>query len=306
MHVSVAIVGFRNPDDIVRCLDALGASSHRDFDVIICENGGPEAYGQLMSVAPASLVGGQKVRVLLAPGNLGYAGGVNACLNATPDADAWWVLNPDTHPAPNAMAALLARLQARDCDAVGCTVLLPAGKVQSHGGVWRPWLARAVSIGYSTPEEMAVRPEDIERTQNYLNGASMLISRRFLEIVGPMREDYFLYCEEVEWCLRGISKGLNLGYAKDAVVLHYQGSTTGSAGSFRKKSRLPIYMSARNAMLLTRDCFPGQMPFAAVSFLFQLVLRYGRRGAWRQLHYGVTGWIAGLANRRGAPAWLQM
>jgi hypothetical protein len=47
MHVAVAIVGFRNEGDIVRCLGALEASTHRDFEIVICENGGPEAYARL-------------------------------------------------------------------------------------------------------------------------------------------------------------------------------------------------------------------------------------------------------------------
>ena len=36
---------------------------------------------------------------------------------------------------------------------------------------------------------------------NYILGASILAGRRFLEVAGPMREDYFLYAEEVEWGL---------------------------------------------------------------------------------------------------------
>ena len=47
MHVAVAIVGFRNAGDIVHCLAALGASTHTDFEVVICENGGAAAYQAL-------------------------------------------------------------------------------------------------------------------------------------------------------------------------------------------------------------------------------------------------------------------
>jgi N-acetylglucosaminyl-diphospho-decaprenol L-rhamnosyltransferase len=50
MHVAVVIVGFRNPGDIDACLGSLEASSHRDFEVIICENGGREAHAALETV----------------------------------------------------------------------------------------------------------------------------------------------------------------------------------------------------------------------------------------------------------------
>src|SRR5580658_2030300 len=47
MHVVIAIVGFRNPADIAGCLAALEPSSHQDFAVCICENGGADAYDAL-------------------------------------------------------------------------------------------------------------------------------------------------------------------------------------------------------------------------------------------------------------------
>src|ERR1700745_947012 len=125
MHIAVAIVGLRNPDDIATCVGALGRSDYADFEVIICENGGLEAYAALTASLPPSLPGGQKVRAVQAPGNLGYAGGINVCLRETPDADAWWILNPDTLPAPTAMSAQVERLAAGDCDAVARTIDRP-------------------------------------------------------------------------------------------------------------------------------------------------------------------------------------
>ena len=224
MHVAIVVVGFRNPDDIAECLHALEAGTYQDFEVVICENGGPEAFGALSRCLPKALSGGQAVSVLAAPGNVGFAGGVNIGMASTPDADAWWVLNPDTKPDRDALAAKVARLAKGDCDAVGCTLYRPNGKIQSHGGRWRGWLARAESIGIGEPLGAAVDPLWIEREQSYLNGAAMLVGRRFLQVAGMMREEYFLYCEEVEWCLRGVRLGLRLGYAPDARVLHAQGT----------------------------------------------------------------------------------
>lgn len=304
MHVAVSIVGFRNPDDIVGCLTALDRSTYANFEVIICENGGAEAFEALGRVLPDRLAGGQLVRAVLARGNLGYAGGVNVCINETSSADAWWVLNPDTQPDPAAMGLMVARLSAGDCDAVGSTIYLPDGQVQSHGGRWRSWLARAESMGHGSPLSAIPDPAMIEREQNYLNGASMMMGRRFLDVVGPMREEYFLYCEEVEWCLRGIRLGMRLGFAPGALVLHHVGTTTGSYADIRKRPKAPIYLNERNKMLTTRDVFPGRLPVAALGSFALIFARFGRRGAWRQVGYAVAGWAAGLADRRGVPGWL--
>lgn len=304
MHVTVCIVAFRNPEDVVACLDSLSATTYADFDIVICENGGPRAFDALKAKIPEALSRGQKVRAVLGQGNLGYAGGVNLCVQHAPGADAWWVLNPDTKVEPDVMDRMVRRLSLDDCDAVGCSIRLPDGRVQSHGGRWRPWFARAVSLGHGSLSNIAPDAGEIESRQNYLNGASMMVGRRFMDVVGPMREEYFLYCEEVEWCLRGRSRGMRLGFAPYAWVLHQAGTTTGSYVDIRTRPRMPIYLNERNKILTTRDCFPAALPLAVVASCLVILMKFGRRGAWRQMGYALSGWLAGLMNSRGAPSWL--
>lgn len=304
MHVAVAIVGYRNSDDIVRCLASLALSEHTDFEVSICENGGEAAARALRAVLPAFMEGGQPVKIIASRRNLGFADGVNQAMAACPDADAWWVINPDTVVSPGALSACLRRLEHGDCDAVGCPIHLPDGTVQAYGGHWRPALARAVSLGQGRPSSAPVDAEAVERAQSYLNGACMLIGQRFLEVVGPMRVDYFLYAEEIEWFMRGKARGMKLGFAGDASVLHYAGATTGSHAGIRSRPKMPIYLDERNKLLVTRDCFPHLAPVAAVAALGLLLLRFARRGAWAQTGYALAGWWAGVRNARGIPAWV--
>jgi GT2 family glycosyltransferase len=304
MHVAICIVGFRNEDDIAACLEALALSTYADFQVVVCENGGRAAYDRLLARVPKRLPGGQPVRVQLAPGNLGYAGGINACMHGSPDADAWWVLNPDTLPDPDALSELVKALSTGRHDVVGGIIYDETGSVGSYGGRWRKWLARAESIGLGRKLSDPVDAASVETELGYISGCSMLVGRRFVEETGLMREDYFLYCEEVEWNLRGLRKGMRLGFAPAARVFHKQGTTTGAGAAIRERKKLPIYLDERNKMLLTRDLFPGRLPVAAGAAMALILLRFGRRGAWRQLGYAAQGWAAGLLNRRGVPEWL--
>ncbi|HLZ75555.1 glycosyltransferase family 2 protein [Phenylobacterium sp.] len=304
MHVAICIVTFRNIDDIVVCLNALAHSTYADFEVVICENGGPEAFERMVAAIPATLPGGQPVNALLSAGNLGYAAGVNRCLREAPNADAWWVLNPDTDAGPTSLAALVARLSAGDCDAVAGTVYTPEGTIDSRAGGWRPWLGRTFSIGFGEALDSPADVAAVERLTAYVPGCCMLLSRRFLETAGPMREDFFLYCEEVEWCLRASDLGLRFGYAPEAQVLHYKGTTTGSVGDMRGRPRGPVYLDERNKILLTWLRGPIRLITVAPCALVLLCLRFGKRRAWRQLGYALAGWAAGLRNERGKPAWL--
>jgi len=304
MHVAVVIVGFRNPADIVKCLASLNQSDYADFEVVVCENGGRPAFEALTERLPKVLSGGQSVRILLAPHNLGYGGGVNLGLAASAGADAWWVLNPDTQPDRAALGALVARLSVGDCEAVGGILHFPDGKVESFGGRWWPWGASPRPFGYGGRLDSPVDVTAIEPRLSYVSGASMMISRRFVSATGPMREDYFLYCEEVEWGLRAKARGLRFGLAPEAKVLHYQGATTGSVEQVSRRPRMPVYLDTRNKILVTRDRFPACLPSAALVVIATSVLRFARRGAWRQIGYAVSGWLAGLRGERGAPKWL--
>jgi len=305
MHVAVCIVSYRNPADVTRCLKALSRSTHADFEVVICENGGAPAFEALKAAVPERLPGGQLVNLILSPGNLGYAGGVNVCLNATPHADAWWILNPDTEASPNAIVAMLARLEEGGCDLVGATILTPEGRIDSRALRWSPWLARSSSIDHGADPRAAFSREEVERKAAYVCGGSMLVTRRFVDVVGPMRDDYFLYCEEIEWCLRARQRGLRIGYASDANVIHFKGTTTGVVPALAKRPRGPVFLDERNKILVTRDIFHGRLPIVALAALAVLVLRFGRHGAWKQLGWALSGWMAGVRDKRGVPSWFR-
>ena len=302
MHVAVCIVGFRNPDDITNCLAGLIASSYKNYEVVVCENGGEAAYQALLKRLPRTLSTGQRLTLICAPSNPGYAGGVNLCMDSASAADAWWILNPDTKPDPEALLRLCARLSEGDCEAAGCTVHSAGGTVESRGGRWNPWLARAVSIDHGIA--LATPSTRVQSRIDYLSGASMLVSRAFVARVGRMREDYFLYGEEVEWCLRGLAFGVRLGVARGAKVMHLQGTTTGSVNEMSRRSRVAVYLDERNKLLITRDRLSYLLPVTAVGALIMLLMRFVRRGAWAQVGYALDGWWNGLRNQRGKPAWV--
>jgi len=303
-HISICIVGFHNADDIARCLAALSESTYKHFDVVICENGGADSHARLRQAIPAQLPGGQAVEALLADDNLGYAGGVNEVMRARPDSDGWWIVNPDTQPEAGALAALVERINRGDCHAAGGILYHADGKVQAYGGYWRQWLGRAKSIGMGCHVDASVDVDAIEARMNYILGASMLVNRTFRDALGLMREDYFLYCEEVEWGLRAVKSGMKLGFAPGSRVLHGQGGTTGSADPIKLRPRMPIYMDERNKLNVTRDVNPVCLPIAMLSTLLLLTMRFAARGAWRQWGYALQGWWAGVCGERGKPDWL--
>ncbi|MGU3541083.1 hypothetical protein [Methylobacterium sp. A54F] len=327
--VVVAIVGFRCAQDIATCVGQLALSEHRAMRVHICENGGAESFSNLVAAFandPNWIAGGSHspatARVLecrtflprdattavreltlhQAAGNLGFAAAVNEILVAIrddPDWSAVWLLNPDTEPRADALSRMLARCEARTVGIVGARLVFKhSGRVQLYGGRWRRWLGRGFNIGLNCESDASVNVAAIEREQTYVSGASMLVTREFIETVGLMHEDYFLYAEEIDWCLR---RGqFRLGYAHDAVVIHAHGTSIGSSNDRRRKSPMSVYFDERARLLLTRRFFPQIFPVVMLTTLV-LTVQYARGGSLQNFVFALRGWWAGLRGETGFP-----
>jgi N-acetylglucosaminyl-diphospho-decaprenol L-rhamnosyltransferase len=303
--VHVLIVSYKSFPDIFDCIDALSKSRYEYFDVTICENGSLNDYQSLTSRLPNRLPLGQTITSYHSPNNDGFAAGINFLLDRVSGTDAYWILNPDAIPFSDTLQSLVARLNEGDSQAIGHDIVWPDGRLASRGGgTWNKFTARAISLDYGKARGTYAPREIIESKINYLIGASMLISSEFLAHVGRMRNDYFLYCEEVEWFLRAAEVGQKIGYDPSALVVHRHGTSTGGGGALVGRSRVSVYLSERSKILLTRDRYPTLLPIAAIFVLLHCIRRYARAGAWRQLVHALSGWFAGLRNERGPPLWL--
>lgn len=173
--------------------------------------------------------------------NLGYAGGNNVGIRfalAQGDADFVWVLNNDTFVHPDALFTLVERgLRGDDVAMVGSTLCYfdNPDKIQARGGAhFVPVRARAWPIGEGEcrSESAGESVTDVESEMSYVIGASLLVPRAFLETVGLMQEDYFLYYEELDWAeraRRNSSRAWRLGYAERSLVFHKVGASAGSS-----------------------------------------------------------------------------
>lgn len=333
-RVAIVVVSFAINDEVVAdgCIAALAESTYANFQIVVCENGGAEAIARtvrrfdrlaaLRVAAPgeeaaASVVtalprrdyivaaGGQPVTVLTAPGNLGYAGGVNICIAALSGAwDALWILNPDTFPGREALAALVERQRSGGYGIVGSRLVSAVdGRIHTWGGIeWLPWLGRGRLLGRNASADIVPDSVALERRFGFISGASMFVARAYIDAVGVMDDDFFLYCEDVDWCLRG--KDFRFGYAHQSIVRHIHGATTGSSLHKRSRSRLNIYLTERNRILLMRKCF-GKLWGLAAALAFVQLLEYPlRERSLRQLRIGLQGWRAGLSGETGAPPFI--
>lgn len=324
--IPVLIVAFRNAPDVSRCLRALARlAATPAFAVFVCENGGAAAYDAMLAALtapdgpcafevatepPPRLCratrlllrrdGAPPVRVHVgeARGNLGYAGGVNAWMAALRTGqEAWpgiWILNPDTEPAPDALAALVAHAEATGRGLVG-SQLVALGHPETPvacGLAWRRLRAATRNVCDRDPER-------VQRRMQAPSGASVFATRACLQRIGPMWEDYFLYFEDLDW---GVQAGrtCGVGYEPRSVVAHDFGTTIGSATSRRRQSPLSVYLDFRNRLLFVRRNFPGWTVWTAFVEVLESA-EYCRVLAWRNAGAALRGLVAGVRGQGGRP-----
>jgi GT2 family glycosyltransferase len=81
-------------------------------------------------------------------------------------------------------------------------VLVANGLVQACGLRWFPLLGRGRLLGYNQPADVMPDTAYIERRMACISGASMYVTRAYVEAIGMMDEEFFVYDEDVDWCQR--------------------------------------------------------------------------------------------------------
>jgi GT2 family glycosyltransferase len=165
--------------------------------------------------------------------NLGFAGGNNVGIRYALQhikSDFVWLLNTDTIVHSNALSALVERaVRDTNIGMVGSSLVYywQPDKVQAMGGATLDVkTTRMEHIGiHSSTKAIPENPSAVEARMAYVVGASMLVSSAYIEQVGLMCEDYFLYYEEIDWALRGKGR-YTLAYAPESIVFHKVGGAS--------------------------------------------------------------------------------
>jgi hypothetical protein len=216
--------------------------------------------------------------------NVGFAAGNNTGLRyalAQQEMSHIWLLNNDTEVAPNCLSAMLKRLAKFALPAIcGSRIMFHEDitVVQALGGnTFSKYTGIAAqSLGRFSHEESPRDTKKIEDTIDYLSGCSILLPRSFLETVGLMDEQYFLYYEEIDWAIRAKAQFKNI-YADDAVVYHKEGASIGSASLTTAPSLLSEFYCNSSKILFMKKHYPFNLPWCYLALLGQVINRFKRR-----------------------------
>ncbi len=263
---AAVIVNFRAGSLLTDCVQSvLADSSAGEFELVVVDNGSDDgSVDELLRAIPSA-------RVILSPGNVGYARAANLGIAAT-RAPIVAVLNPDLTMEPGTAKAMLARFdeqaalgacgpRVRNLDGSDYPSARRSPSVSlavAHGllGLW--WPSNPFTARYRELNADPAQPRSVD----WVSGAAIWLRRTALDAVGGWDERYFMYMEDLDLCWRLKRAGYDVAYEPGGAVTHVQGAST---------SRMPYRMLVqhhRSAWKFARRRLTGAraalLPFAAV------------------------------------------
>ncbi len=215
MSVAAVVVVDEPHAGLARCLDAL---TPQVDELVVVQN------------RPGRLHVPERTRVIENDTPLGFSANANRGIAAT---DSRWIVtaNPDTEPAPDAVAVLLGFAESRP----RCGVAGP--QMRYLDGTWQPSRRRFPTVGGTlvrrTPLRLLRDPYRHQRRHYHLDerptepveadwmlGGFLLLRRTMLDELGGFDEGFRLYGEDIDLCYRAAKAGWERWYVPRAAVRH--------------------------------------------------------------------------------------
>lgn len=275
----VVILFHNGRQDTLACLEALAAMRPAPWEqglLVTCDNASDDGSAQAVlswarqrgldvletdgREAWPGRPGFRGLALVRNGANLGFAAGVNPGLRLglALGAQHFWLLNNDTLPESQALAALLARADGQTILGSTVTQARDPARVQVAGGCrYNPLTTMLTPHLAGYPLAKALESDPNPRL-DYIYGASMLIPRQALEAVGLLDERHFLFHEELDFCRRARRAGFGLAWCRESVVRHAHGASVSRAGQ-----ALACYHENLSTLLFTRKHHPALLPLAA-------------------------------------------
>ncbi|HZQ06549.1 MAG TPA: glycosyltransferase family 2 protein [Anaerolineae bacterium] len=244
--VMVIVLTYNRWEDTCQCLASIYRRVLDGLQVVVVDNGSTdETTTALRAEFP-------QVHLIVNSTNLGYADGNNVGLHYALEQNAEFalVLNNDAIVAPDCIEILVDAARANDHAALFGPLVLHADEpnvIQSAGGMLpEDWHAyhRASNQSdkgqFQTPEPVA-----------WLTGCAILTRVPALREIGLLDASFYMYGEDVDWCVRAHRARHQVLFVPRARVWH--------KGVTRNYAPTPYitYYSARNELQLIRKHHAG-------------------------------------------------
>jgi GT2 family glycosyltransferase len=229
VDVAAIVVTYNSSADIDALLASLRAEAGQSrIRLIVVDNGSADDTAERVRRH-------SDITLIAAPGNGGYAAGINIGRRAAGTADALLILNPDCVVLPGALIAMRERLREPGVGAVVPTLLDADGMVYPSlrreptivATLGDSLLGKRFSGRPAWASETCWRRDGyrLPRRIDWATGAALLIDPAADARVGDWDESFFLYSEETDFFRRLRDAGYQVWYEPAASIVHRRGGS---------------------------------------------------------------------------------
>jgi len=270
MDVSVITVTYNSSAYISECLASIRAQEGVKAEIVAVDNASADGTAALVRGLEAD------VQLLVNRDNVGFGRACNQGFAASRGRFIF-LLNPD------------ARLVGRDALARLCRALQDHPRWGMAGTLVLSTEGRDFPPHTTYPGQVRSR-NDFSRLPGaiaWVLGASMFVRREVYDALGGFDPDFFLYSEEIEFCLRLRKLGHEIGFVDSVEVRHIGGATE------QERDPYDVWMQRMHGLYL----------FWKKHYLPEDVTRLVRHDRFRSIRRIVGYGLLSLLKSRGSPAW---
>ena len=231
MDLSIIIVNWNVRVFLTECLKSIfSCPKGREFEVIVIDNASED--GSIKMITQQF----PQVRLILNKSNKGFAKANNQGLREMGGEFAL-LLNPDTIVREEAIDKMVEFMKENDdVGILGPKIINPDGSSQASAFSY-PTLIDDIILGFRsnllfTGKFISHYHSRLYHLPNHpfrvdwVSGACLMIRKKTIEDIGLLDERFFLFAEDLDWCLRAKNGGWKVIYFPRACIVHYGGQST--------------------------------------------------------------------------------
>lgn len=227
--VFILILNYNSCEETTNLLARLQELTYNNLKIIVIDNNSTDDSVRKLVQHTGS------IKLIRNRKNLGYAGGNNIGIEIAinEQADYIWILNPDIGLTPETLSILVDNMNKdNSLAAIGPRICYHEKPdiIYSDGGLIFPEKGFFVTHKNHN-KNVKDLPANGMTLVDYANGSAILIRTKTLQEIGKFREDFFLYYEETDWCLRAKRNGWHIATNSNAMAYH-KSSTKGFSYHF--------------------------------------------------------------------------
>lgn len=255
--VAIILVNFNGEKLTIDCIDSINRGTIVP-DVILVDNASRNFDKSLFEIY-------ENVTVIENKDNLGFAGGNNIAIKHALNCGYKYIglLNNDTVIDTVMVEELLKKIDKKTLTIPKMYYYFKNNVIWYAGGYFNFFKGEAFHVGL---DEVDVGQFNSEQEVTFATGCCWLTERTVFERLGGLAEEYFMYCEDTDFCLRCKNAGIRLLYVPTAKLWHKVGSTAG------KDSINSVYYRNRNRFYVINKFHLGLLPYAYT--LISRIIKY--------------------------------